>query len=170
MNNDAIHFIEEGRHYVIRDPATIAQARAMFDGLRELGKEQREAAWKKRDAARAEAMASRQLQRGINSDLRHEIERLQSQIRSAVNRQNTAEIERLARQMAEKAKEFEGKVKQEDVKVKMDTLNLKLKALSDDMKLKSDKMEFMGKEAKGKLRELLKESVKNGKAQLESLQ
>jgi len=115
-------------------------------------------------------MASRQLQREINSDLRHEIERLQSQIRSAVNRQNTVEIERLARQMAEKAKEFEGKVKRDDVKVKMVTLNLKLKALSDDMKLKSDKMEFMGKEAKGKLRELLKESVKNGKAQLESLQ
>ncbi|MEP7364404.1 MAG: M56 family metallopeptidase [Acidobacteriota bacterium] len=172
MNDDAIHFLDEGKHYVIRDPATIAQARSMFDGLRQMGQQQREAAWKQRDAARAEAMATRHLQHQVDNQLRSEMEALQSQIRAAVNRQNTAEIEKLAKQMAEKAKEFSGKVKPETdaFKFKMDEMNVKMKALGEDMKLKGEKMKSINEAATGKLRELLKESVRNGKAQLESIQ
>jgi len=172
MNNDVIRFVDDGRHYVIRDPAIIAQARSLFDPIRQLGREQREIGKKQREAAHFETSELRRSQHRAAAELHREIERLQSKIRSAVRQHETARIEALAKEMAAKAKEFEGRVKPQadEIKVKMDEIQVKMKAIGEEMKEKRQRMSFMSEQASRKLRELLKESVKNGKAQPESLQ
>lgn len=171
MSNDAIRFIEDGKHYVIRDPALIQQARSLFAGSGQFSKEQREIGRKLREAARADSQVSRNQHREAGDELRRAMQPLQNQINSAALRRDTARIEELAREMAETARKFESRLKPitGEMEKNMRELESKMKAWGEEMRQRGEQMRKMNEDARRSLKELLKEAVKSGKAQPETL-
>ncbi|MBK7926261.1 MAG: hypothetical protein IPJ98_01860 [Bryobacterales bacterium] len=169
MSNDSIRFLREGKYYVIRDQALIQQAKSMFDELRVFGREQRELGREQREAAQEQARAARSAHHNASNELRRELNKLQAQIHSAAGRQDTARIEQLAKEMAEKAKEFSTRFKpmEEDMKRKMSELDVKMKAFGEETKRKVNAMGERSREANRKLEQMLEEAVRSGKAQPE---
>jgi len=169
MSNDAIRFSQDGKRYVIRDQALIQQAKSMFDEMRAFGHEQREIGMKQREAAREHARAARLFHQEAANDLRREMHELQTQIHKAASRQDAARIEQLAKEMADRAKEFSARLKpqEEEFKRKMSELDVKMKAIGEEMKLKGKMIGERNRDAHAKLRQMLEEAVKSGKAQPE---
>lgn len=170
MSHDAIRFIDEGKHYVIRDPELIQRARSMFEGVRQLSQEEREIGRKLRETARAEAQISRNRRRVAGDEMRRAMQSLQGQIQAAAQRQDAARIEQLAKEMAEKAREIESRLKPltGDLEQKMREMETKMKALGDEMRQRGERLENMDKDARKQLKELLQDAIKSGKAQPES--
>ena len=151
MSDEAIRFVNEGKHYVIRDPELIKQARELFNPMRDFN-------LKHHTAMRAKTEAMRAKMRD-NSEWRREMETLQSQLRSAVARRDFKDVENAAKEIEKKAKELEKRA--EKPKEDFEELDRKMKLLGDELKTSTN-------EAKEQLRELLNGAVRSGKAQPDS--
>jgi hypothetical protein len=171
-------FRHDGKSYIVDDPAIVSQIEAMDKPMedlgaqmRETGKQMREAGQQAREEAREEARKAREASRNITvpdlskemADLNAAMATLQAKVGTTVTREQLAEIERKLGEVQRKLMNVQIKV---DVNWSgdMGQFSRQQGEFGAKMGQMGAEMGRMARENNEKIRSIIDESLKNGKA------
>jgi beta-lactamase regulating signal transducer with metallopeptidase domain len=175
LRGDSIWFERDGKQYVINDPALAAQAREFFKPMGEMGRQQGELGKQQAELGREQGkLGMMQAEASVPMpDMSAEIKALEAELK-AIQEQTGKEFsqEDMARLQA-KIGEMQGKfssvqaniaVKQSGFGEKQAALGAQQAELGKKQAELGKQQEKLSKEAQSKMKALIDEAVKNGKA------
>jgi hypothetical protein len=172
---DFLWFERDGKQYIVDDPSTLAQIEAMYKPMEELGRQQEELG-KKQEALgnQQEELGKKQEAASVPTpDMSKEIAQIEesmAKLKAAQGKNMTqdqfGELQEKLGELQSRIGEIQGEIgeKQGEFGEKMGALGEKMGALGQQMGQLGEQMGKIGEQADRKVKSIIDESLKNGKA------
>ncbi|HKD58810.1 MAG TPA: M56 family metallopeptidase [Terracidiphilus sp.] len=172
---DFLWFTREGKAYFVDDPATLAQIEAMYKPMEDMGRQQEELGKKQEALGKQQEELGRQQERATvpTPDMSKEIAaideamaKLKASQGKNMSQEQFAEIQEKLAELQSRLGEIQGQIgsKQGEFGARMGELGAKMGALGAQQGELGAKQGKLAQEADQKVKSIIDESLKNGKA------
>jgi beta-lactamase regulating signal transducer with metallopeptidase domain/uncharacterized protein YlzI (FlbEa/FlbD family) len=168
-------FTKNGKSYLVDDPAVVAQIEEMYKPMQELGRQQAELGHKQAELGKLQGELGRQMGQAKftapdlskeMADLTAAMSKLQAEMGKEITREQLAEVQGKLAQLQGRLGAMYGRsgVSEDELGAKMGKLGEEQGKLGAEQGKLGAEQGTMGREAEQKVRSIIEESLKSGKA------